>query len=561
MGNQLRMAVGVLLFGVAVSSAEPLFVSLLEIDGLSSARFQSEVFARTSSSPGIVDDVNAFFARHLVIPHQLWLAEDEVLRFIRTADADRELSPENPAVLAIAPIRKGGDYTRACAGAYRKKSVWGGYGTLYEDPVATNLPPRLAVAQEEHHLFLTPSPEQLDWGWKLRKRFLQAPRQNIPGTFRVLINVSRFSNLLPLLYPELTRYGSVMPLLGNFHMASFSITFNADCLGFAMRSIPMKGSSLEQIATAWNPPSTEQWRKLPEDHLFVSLTDSCPPTFLRNFSEGIYRGVLDPFSEIIPDAHYKGASTSLLVSTPKKDGFSFATISELAQTNLATFALSRLATEEPSTNGIEWLHFPSRQNSGLTIERYKLKMPNQETSGADTSDAALARMILLLFLDKAYMETTVADGHLIVSYGPDGALDDVLTAWRQRRKSTEDTGWSLQKNLELDDPCLRDGKLLAGISLRPIKWLRHAVSLLPGATSRFAEWIPEKGNGATIGLSLGADGVYTLSLRISNSEIDAFRKITDKRRPLLQEIFYCVFADQIRAIREKDEQTREKKKE
>ena len=341
---------------------------------------------------------------------------------------------------------------------------------------------------------------------------------------------------------------------------NFSLTLNSECFGFAVRGIPIQGSSLEQITTAWNGPSTDQWRSLPEEHLFVSLTDSCPPTFLRNFTDGIYRCVLDPFSEIIPDGHYKGASTSLLVSTPKKDGFSFATISELSQTNLATFALSRLATEEPSTNGIEWLHFPSRQNAGLTIERYKLKVPNREVSSKDTSDAALVRMILLLFLEKAYLETTVADGNLIVSYGPDGALDDVLDAWRQRRKSTEDTGWSLQKILELDDPCLRDGKLLGGVSLRPIKWLRRAVSLLPGVTSRFAEWIPEKGNGATIGLSQGKDGVLTLSLRISNSEIDAFRKITDKKRPLLQEIFYSVFADQIRAIREKDEQTGEKKK-
>lgn len=559
MANQLRMTLVILLFCTAVLRGEPLFVSLLEVDGLSSVRFQTEVFARTSSSPGVEDDVNSFFARSLVIPHKLWLAEDETLRLIRTADADRELSAENPAVLTIAPIRKGGDFTRACTGVYRKKSAWNGYGTLYEDPVSTNYPARLAVAQEGRSLFLTPSPEQLDWGWKFRKRFLQAPPQNIPGTFRVVVNASRFANLLPLLYPDLTRFETVMPLLCNFHMLNFSVTLNSECFGFAVRGVPSQGSSLEQIATAWNVPSTDQWRSLPEEHLFVSLTDSCPPTFLRNFTDGIYRRVLDPFSEIIPDVHYKGPSISLLVSTPKKDGVSFATISQLAQTNLATFALSRLATEQPSTNGIEWLHFPSRQSGGVTIEQYKLKVSNQEVSGKGTSDAALVRMILLLFLEKAYLETTVVDGNLIVCYGPGGALDDMLDAWRKRGKSTEDTRWSLQKILEMDDPCLRDGKLIGGVSLRPIKWLRRAVSLLPGITSRFAEWIPEKGNGATIGLSQGKDGCFTLSLRISNSEIDSFRKITDKRRPLLQEIFYSVFADQIRTIREKDEQIQKKR--
>ncbi|MBP5510183.1 MAG: hypothetical protein J6Z49_04640 [Kiritimatiellae bacterium] len=526
--------------------ADPLFVSILEIDSYESARQSVTSFERKTGLSSYSGNMDAFFAKNIPLPVNHWLMLNKPIRFVTALDTGKPLSDNNPSVLAIVPMIDRGERLLEAASAFYKTRVERGPDAYtLREPATTNRAPEVHLSLDGTLALMTRSRETLDWGWKVRDRFIKAPLDMLPGTFRFLVNAQRFAGLLPLFSPEIARYDICTEILKNFPTALVTLDVRSQGIGLAVRGIPVDTSKLAANARLWLAPPSKLLARIPHTPLFACASNSQPPSFTKNYIPEPYAGLFEPLLPLLPESVLKGPAMSVLTETSDGKGLCFLSCANVAEgTDLA-----ETAAKLPRADGaLKWTALPSRQALDTTVYRFKAELAKQNKPQENSPTDALLQMVLKLFLQKTVMETFVKDGELIVMLGPDRPLAE--EGWEKILHPLPSVQ-TLDKELSFDS-WFDSGILVQGTRLHPSAFLLKSFSIIPGIRREQLLSLPPPGEPGLFGVAKAEDGTITIGLRLPTSEVASLRKFDDEARPMLQEIFFQLLAQQMEAREKKD---------
>lgn len=180
--------------------------------------------------------------------------------------------------------------------------------------------------------------------------------------------------------------------------------------------------------------------------------------------------------------------------------------------------------------------------------RFKAELAKQNKPQENSPTDALLQMVLKLFLQKTVMETFVKDGELIVMLGPDRPLAE--EGWEKILHPLPSVQ-TLDKELSFDS-WFDSGILVQGTRLHPSAFLLKSFSIIPGIRREQLLSLPPPGEPGLFGVAKAEDGTITIGLRLPTSEVASLRKFDDEARPMLQEIFFQLLAQQMEAREKKD---------
>ena len=529
----------------ALVRADPLFVSILEVDSYEFARQSVNSFGRKTGLSTYSGDLDAFFAKNIPLPVNHWLMLNKPIRFVTALDTGKPWSDGNPAVLAIVPmLDRGSRLLEESASFYKDRVERDTDAYSLRSPVSTNLAPEVHLSFDGTLALMSRSKDTLDWGWKVRDRFIKAPLDMLPGTFRLLVNAQRFAGLLPLLAPDIAKYDICAEILKNFPTALVTLDVRSQGVGLAVRGIPSETSKLAAQASLWSAPPPKLWERIPRDPLFVCVSCSKPPSFTKNYIPAPYDGLFSPLLPLLPDSVFQGPAMSVLMETDDGKGLCFLSCARVEDgTDLA-----EAARKLPGADGaIKWTALPSRRALDTTVYRFKAELIKNKLK-QDSQTDALLQMVLKLFLQKTLMEAFVKDGELIVMLGPDQPLAE--GGWEKIRHPLPSVQ-TLDKELTFN-PWFNSGMLVQGTRLHPSTFLLKSFSIIPGIRREQLLALPAPGELGIFGITKADDGTFTIGLRLPTSEVASLCKFDTDARPMLQEIFFQLLAQQMEAREKKD---------
>ncbi|HNX35066.1 MAG TPA: hypothetical protein PKM57_10585 [Kiritimatiellia bacterium] len=519
--------------------AERLFVGILEVDSYQSVIYGASAFSRVADLPLALDLVQTTLAKNLSLPSFAGVSATEPLHIVQTLDPALPVAADNPANVALIPLADDGTATReAFAAAYRTQTPLE-TGTLFETPSDTNLPPRVAIAVADRHLFTSVSRDALAWAWQNRAKLIGAPPQNLPGTFRVLVNPQRLADLLGSRGEKASAFINADKLIRDFDSLAFSLTLDGQALAFAVRGSPKKESALGALTTAWRQPSARLWNGSPDDAFFMSLTASGSPGLWAPYLGAARSRLFDPLSGLAPRTAFTGEKLTYLAPNRNRQGLCFVQIEPVTNAAPVRDAIGKLHTAEKNGD-LLLTPKPPRRIADTPVATYALMLqPPATGSDGKPADPSILFTLLSLFLKQAVLETAVADGHLITVIGSPQSIDGELPALAFREKTL-----TLQRKISAQDPALNTN-LTASASLQIASLLRYVVSIMPDVKPEQIRLLPTGGDGATFGISLTDERTLTASLRFQSNEIAALQRINRDGREVLQELFFQMFAKQM----------------
>ncbi len=536
------LAAVLLLFATA-GNAERLFVGILEADSYQGMIYGASAFSRVADLPMALELVQTALGRAMEVPSLSGVSVQDTLRIVQTIDPALPLGDNNPANVALVPLAGDGTAIReAFAAAYRKQTPCEPF-TLFENPVNTNLHPRVMMVPEGRHLLTSTSREALHWAWKNRTHLLDAPLQSIPGTLRVLVNPQRFAELLDARNAKAAPLINTGKLLRDFETFSFSLTLDGQAFAVTVRGKPKAQTGLDALAAALRKPREQLWNGLPDQAFFAFLSACAAPGLWDNYlGEARFR-FLRPYTGLAPQEAYSGDRLLYLASTKDGRGICFTQIEPVTQAVQVAEAIRRLHTAGHD-DGIVLTPQAARRVADADVQTYAIDVkPQSDASGGKAGGGSPVFTLLSLFLKQAVLETAVARGHLITVLGPRGTIDDELSALSFPEKQL-----TLSRMINGQDPALT-GPLVCGARLRVTNLLRHLVTIIPNVKPEQVRVLSAGGDGATFGVSVGTDHVLTASLRFHSNEIAALQRINRSGRAVLQELFFQMFAKQMMEMR------------
>ena len=527
-----------LLFLVAQNTlAERLFVGILEADSYQSILYGASAFSRMADLPLALELVQNTLSKKLSLPSFTGIAASEMLRIVQTIDPALPLGADNPATVALIPLADNGEASReAFAAAYKTRTVLDPV-TLYENPSDTNLTPRVAVAVSERHLLTSTSRDALDWAWRNRAKFIEAPTQSIPGTVRILVNPQRFADLLGSRSEKAADLLNVGSLIRDFDSLSFALTLDGQALSFTVRGAPKKDTGLEALAASWRKPSDKLWNGVPDTAFFMWLTACDKPELWDAYLGKTRSRLLHPVVDLAPQTAFTGERLFYLAPNKDKSGLCFVQIEPVTNAAPVREAIQNLHTAEQEGN-ILLTRRPQRSTAGTPVETYAITLQPPAVSDGKKAEPSVLFTVLSLFLKRAVLETAVTDGHLISVIGTEHSIEGELQALAFSEKPL-----NLHRKISGQYSALNE-KLNAGATLHVARLVRHVVSIMPGVKPEQVRLLPTGGDGATLGISL-KDQTLTASLRIQSNEIAALQRINRDGRDVLQELFFQMFAKQM----------------
>ena len=523
--------------------AERLFVGIMEADGYQSAIYGASAFSRISDLPLVQEWVQNSLAKNLALPSFNGISASDTLRIVQTVDSALPLSADNPANVALIPlIDDGTAVLQAFASAYTTKTPLPPV-ILFEHPSDTNLPPCVAVAVADRHLFTSLSRDALAWAWENRAKLIEAPPQSLPGTFRVLVNPQRFADLLGARSEKATAVLNVDRLFRDFETLAFSLTLEGPALAFTLRGCPKKDSSLEALVSSWRRPLPTLWNGVPDNAFFASLTASGDPDLWAPYLGKARSQLLRPLAGLVPHTALSGDSLLYISPTSNRQGFCFVQLEPVKDKAAVLAAIQQL--DKADKNGAVWFTKKTqRQIAGVPIETYAINLQAPQASPDNKSpDRSIVFTVLSLFLKKAVLETAVVNGYLVTVIAPANTLEEVRPP-----AIFSDRQLTLDRKIRAQDSSLSEHLTLGG-SLHLAGLLRHLVSILPEVKPEQVLLLPKGGDGATFGISL-TDRTLTASLRFQSNEIAALQRINRDGRALFQELFFQMFANQMMEMRQ-----------
>ena len=519
--------------------AERLFVGILEADSYQSIIYGASAFSRVADLPLALELVQKTLEKNLYLPAFTGIAASEMLRIVQTIDPDLPLGAENPANVALIPLADHGETSReAFAAAYKKRTALDPV-ILFENPSDTNLPPRVAVAVSDRHLLTSTSSDALAWAWKNRSKFIEAPVQSIPGTFRVLVNPQRLADLMGSRSEKAADILNVDKLIRDFESLSFALTLDGQSLAFTVRGTPIKDTVLDAIATSWRKPSDALWNGVPDDAFFMWLTACDKPDLWESYLGTTRSRLLNPVSGLVPLEALTGERLFYLAPNKDKSGLCFVQIEPVTNAAPVRDAIQKLHTAGKDDN-VLLTRKPPRSTNNTPVETYAITLqPPAAVSGSgQPAEPSVLFTVLSLFLKRAVLQTVVTNGFLMTVIGTENSLDGELKSLAFQEKLL-----SLHRKISGLDPALNEN-LKAGATLHVARLLRHVVSIMPGVKPEVVRLLPTGGDGATFGISL-TGRVLTASLRFQSNEIEALQRINRDGREVLQELFFQMFAKQL----------------
>ena len=534
---------GLLLLTACPGRAERLFVGILEADGYQSVIYGASAFSRIAEMPLAQEWVQVWLAKNLSLPSFAGIAASEPLHIVQTIDSALPLAADNPANVALIPLSDDGSASlKAIAAAYKKRTPLEPV-ILFENPSDTNLPSRVAVAVAGRHLLTSPSRDALAWAWENRAKLIGAPPQSIPGTFRVVVNPQRFADLLGTRGEKAAAVLNVDKLLRDFETLSFSLTLEGPALAITLRGSPKKDSALDALMTAWREPSAALWNGVPDNAFFASLTTCDRPDLWEPYLGKARSRLLRPISGLAPQSAFSGERLLYIVPTKSRQGLCFVQLEPVTNAAPVRAALGKLHAARTNDTVIFTPQAP-RRNAGAPVETYSITLrPPAAGPDGKPAETSILYTLLSLFLKKAVLETTVANGHLITVIGPENTLESELPPLAFPVKPL-----SLNRKIGVQDPALNEN-LALGASLHAVGLLRHVVSIMPEVKPEQARLLPAGGDGVSFGISL-AGRTLTASLRVQSNEIAALQRINRDGREVLQELFFQMFAKQMMEMRQ-----------
>lgn len=521
------------------AAAEYLFVGIMETDSYQSAIYGASAFSRIADLPLALDLVNDTLTKNLLTPSLAGIATQERLRVVRAIDVSRPVSDDNPANIAIIPLADRGETLRgAYEAAYASRSS-AGMTTLFESPADTNHPPRVALAVAGRHMLTSTSREALSWAWENRSKLIDAPPQNIPGTFRVLVNPQRFADLVGSRNQALSPLLDTGKLLRDFESLSFSLTLEGQAVSLTLRGTPKKDSQLDAFARSVRKPSDNLWHGIPEKAFYASLAANSQPDTWTPYRGSARLNLLHPVGGLAPDSAFTGDRLYYMAPNRDRKGFCLVQIEPVTNAAPVRDAIKRFHSAEKD-DLFALSPQPPRRVGDITIETYGISpQPAVRTQGTPAEAPSVVMTILTLFLKNAVLETAVTDGHLITVIGPPGSIDEEFATLRFQEKML-----TLSRKVGVQHTSLA-GDMTCAASMRLAAFLRHVVSIMPGIKPEQLRVLPLSGDGATFGIALTDEPVINVSLRIEANEVAALQRINKEGRELLQEVFFQMFAKQM----------------
>jgi len=523
--------------------AERVFVGILEADSYQSVIYGASAFSRIADLPLALELANDTLLKNLAVPSLKGISPTDTLRIVQTADPAQPLSDENPANVAIIPLPdNGATILETFSAAYASRANKDPF-QLFEHPKDnTNLATRVVVAATGHYLLTSRSRDALSWAWDNRTRLIDAPSQSLPGTLRVLVNPQRFADVLGTRGDKAGSVIKLDPLLRDFESLSFSIMLDGQALTFAVRGKPAAGSGLQSLCGTIHPPSALLWNGIPDNAFFASLSACDNPKPWEAYLGEFHLPLLRPAGDLAPQEAFTGERIVYLA--PTKTGLCYVTVEPVKNAEAARQAIQKLHTVKMG-EFTELVRKPARQVNGLSVESYEvvLKPPAPVKAGEKAEAPSLSFTIASLFLKQALLEATVANDRLITVLGPAHSLDGELAQLTFRDKSL-----TLNRRIGGQDPALSEA-LCLGASLKVADLIRHIVSCMPGVKPEQLRVLAQGGDGATFGITQGADKSLTLSLRIQSNEIAALQRMNRDGRDVLQDVFFQMFANQMNNLK------------
>lgn len=535
--------------------ADVLFVSSLEADSCRDILYSVQAFSRLADFPEAADAVSGVLDRFIAIPGRAGIADDRALRVITAVDTSKPLSPTNPAPVAILPLRGPEPQVLGALSRRYARDTPIPSGHLFTGPSVTNAPASVAIAFSGRSALVSPSPDILAWAWANRAQLLDAPMQPVPGTFRLLVNARRFSDLLPFCHPRIALVPNAQKVIADFETLTFALTLDGEQASFVIKGKPRDGTFTRKLSSAWQPPAGAAWSSVPSDALFASLAGSDPPTWLDAFCPPLYSRVIAPLRP--PAARLTGRGMAYIAST-KGGGILFARIAGLREPDAkpvpadappaaAGLSLGSLGPVPlAAADGVAYSRLaPRKLSSGVPVERYSVDI-TAVGKGADHGNVrsdTLALTVLSMFLKKAVTEIAVVDGSLITATGPDEPLiEQVVPALKPGAARA-----TLDKRLVLEIPPLKGKPVVSAAALFPCRLVRKAASVVPEVKPDQLRALPDGGEGAEAGVAVdSASGELTIGLRVGANEVAGLRRLDREARPLFQEIFFQLFTRQLK---------------
>lgn len=517
---------------LSVAHGEQMFVSILEADSLESINYGAVGFSRTADLPLVREQVEAWLNGSVLVPKLAGIAPNELLRIVLTVDPGKPIDKNNPASVALLKVIDDGTTARQeLAAAYQRQRDERDFA-IYEEPHDTNMVARVAVATTGHWLITSESVEALGWVWENRQRLIGAPRQTLPGTFRVLVNPQHFADLygarIEVLLP-LFKFGE---FLREFETLTLSFTLSGLYAGVTISGTPLKETALAALVDSWQLPEESFWSAVADQPYFVSLGSYADGAQWQPFLVENSFEIFKPFVEGVDP----GVRVTQIVATRDNKGLCLVQQSRVKSGEAATARMRALADNQSESATFKLKHGRSRQVGGSTIEVYEFEQ--QKFSTDIENSTSLLQALLMLVIRNAVLEVTVVNDWQVIMLGPQGALDELLPPRDYQARHL-----TLNRVIGNQDDAL-DHDLVFGGKLLSSSLLRQAVTIMPEAKQEQVRRLPLGGDGAFWGIKK-RDDTLVASLRIYANEIAALQRINRDGRATLQEIFFTIFTKQL----------------
>ncbi len=521
--------------------AERLFVGILEADSIQSIHYGTAAFSRISDLPRVQEQVQARLAQALLLPAHAGIATAAPLKIVQSVDPASPPAPDNPANVAIIPLADDGTMIRqAFAAAYAQHKSQDAF-TLYEAPSDTNRAPRVAVAVADRHLFTSVSLPALTWVWQNRSKFLEAPAQSLPGTFRILVNPQRLADLTGARSAQAAGIVDLDQMLRACESLSFAFTLEGAALALTLRATAKQGSALDALLASWRVPSEPLWHAVPDNAFFMSLGAADRPDLWTPFLGKQRHRLLAPTSGRLPPPAVTGDRLDYIAPTRNGKGLCWVQLLPVKDPDAARAAIRTLADTD-GTNSVSFKHLRQREAGGTAIETYTITLkptqPTHAAGGPTVAAPSLSHILFSLLLKRAVLECAVHNGHCVAVIGPEGAIDEHLPPAAFAKQPLP-----LNRRIGGQDPALNPELSYAGL-LRAAELVRHTVTIMPEIKPEQARLLPRGGDGATFGI-VHNGRTLTASLRVQSNEIAALQRLNREGRAVVQEVFFQIFANQM----------------
>jgi hypothetical protein len=539
------MKINIFLFCAIILSTlhccgEQLFVGIMETDNYKDLELSVSAFANVTRIEGLNDMLKTKGAQLTSLPEMRGFEPGKRIRIIQTVDPLEPLSGENPANIAILPIRDGGKaIEEMLAAAYKNRTYWRSNINIYDKPHTTNVVPQVAVMQEGMYLLTSRSKSALLWASDNKKILNAAPLKQ-KGTLRFLLNPQRVAAVVNAKAdPRFLKVFNPETILQELESCTAGVTLDPQSLNMTIWAKPLEGTPLTTLAYNLKSPDETLLNAAPRNSFLQSISHCSNTEVWDRFALNLQNQIVPALTKIRDKGLFSGERAQYLAPSPDNKGMLFVQIETLKEGADVLPAISTL-DRAVSTDTLVTLKKEGEETEPV---RYKVVLKEDDIKKEQDS---VYYTVALLFLQHTWLELQVVDNKLITVLGPRGSIADVTKNLNAYKKEI-----TLLREISIRNEDL--GKnILCGSQVRILAALRHTASLIPKITSEQLNTLPEPGYGITFGLKKESDENLAVSFQITADEVSALSRVGSDARDLMQKLLVSMLMQRLDDNKDKD---------